>query len=126
MAVVLTILVVANELRLLSRRGIDLSPAEAVQLINQGAMIIDVRSIERFRTGHIVNAKNIPFEDLAGAVDSKLEKHKDKPVLTYDDAGFIGAKAATLLRNLAFTKAANLRGGLVAWQRENLPLDKTK
>jgi rhodanese-related sulfurtransferase len=123
MAIMLTVLVIVNELRLMSRRGIDLTPAEAVQFINDGAMIIDVRSIERFRTGHIVNARNIPFDELAGAVAGKLKGHEDKPVITYDDAGFIGAKAASLLRKLAFAKAANLRGGLVAWQRDNLPLE---
>ena len=47
-----------------------------------------------------------------------LKKHKEKPVVVYDDTGSLGASAARQLTAQGFTKAFNLRGGLAAWRAE--------
>jgi len=43
-------------------------------------------------------------------------------VITCCDTGLSGGAAARELSRLGFAKVFNLRGGLSAWQKENLPL----
>lgn len=125
-AVFLTILTLANEVRTATRRGVDLTPQDAVGLINGGATVIDVRSIERFKAGHIINAKSIPLEDLKEQALKKLGDFKDKPVVLYDDNGLTGGRAVNVLRGLEFSQVTNIKGGITAWARENFPLEAGK
>ena len=123
-AVFLTAFAIYNEIRQAARRGIDLAPGAAIGLINKGATVIDLRGFERFKSGHIINAKHVPMDELGEAASGKLKSLKDKTIIVYDDTGITGAKAANLLRRLDFPNAINLRGGLGAWERENLPLER--
>jgi len=123
-AVLLTVFAIFNEVRQAARRGIDLGPGAAIGLINKGAAVIDLRGFERYKSGHIINARHIPMEELGEAASGKLKSAKDGPVIVYDDTGLGGARAASMLRKLDFANAINLRGGIAAWERENFPLEK--
>jgi rhodanese-related sulfurtransferase len=101
-----------------------LSAMQAVRLMNQGALVLDLRPKESFDAGHIGEARNMPAADLESQVDG-LKKWRDKNVITYDDSGSGGAGAARTLTKLGFTKVFNLEGGLNAWVKDNLPLTKT-
>jgi rhodanese-related sulfurtransferase len=101
-----------------------LSAMQAVRLMNQGALVLDLRAKESFDAGHIGEARNVPAADLESQVDS-LKKWRDKNVITYDDGGSGGAGAARTLTKLGFTKVFNLEGGLNAWVKDNLPLTKS-
>jgi len=123
LAVVMTILLIANEIRLLGRRGIDVSPAETVTLMNNGARVLDVRSMDLFRNGHILDAIHIPLDELTSKAESKFKAHRDKFIVVYCDTGIQSAKACAELRQQNF-KAVNLRGGLTAWKSDDLPVEK--
>jgi rhodanese-related sulfurtransferase len=125
-AVLLAIVTLANEVRLATRRGIDLSPQDAVALMNRGAAVIDIRDFERFKGGHIINAKHVPMDDLKDQATKKLASFKDKAVVVYDDNGTLGARAVNVLRSLDFQNAVSLKGGIGAWVRENFPVEKGK
>ncbi len=101
-----------------------LSAMQAVRLMNQGALLLDLRAKDSFDAGHIGDARNVPAAELAAQVDS-LKKWRDKTVITYDENGNGGASAARTLTKLGFTKVFNLEGGLNAWMKDNLPLTKT-
>jgi rhodanese-related sulfurtransferase len=101
-----------------------LSAMQAVRLMNQGALILDLRTKQAFDAGHISEARNVPAADLESQADS-LKKWRDRNVITYDDSGSGGAGAARALTKLGFTKVFNLEGGLNAWVKDNLPLTKT-
>lgn len=118
---VLAVLAIANEIRLRAA-GAQASPAEAVRLINDGATVIDVRGAGPFAAGHIAGARNVPMSELGTQLES-IGKRKDRPVLVYCDMGGQSGKAAAALRRAAFAEVYNLKGGLVGWQRENLPLE---
>ncbi|HYM36701.1 MAG TPA: rhodanese-like domain-containing protein [Steroidobacteraceae bacterium] len=118
--VLLAVAAIAIEIRHRLRGAAALSPAQAVQLINGGALIVDVRSAEAFAGGHIIDARNIVDSELQGQADT-LKKYKEKPVILYCDNGGASAAAARLLKSLGFTKAVNLSGGLAAWKQDNLP-----
>jgi rhodanese-related sulfurtransferase len=118
------IAVVVFELRARVHAFAALSAMQAVRLMNQGALVIDLRSKELYDAGHIVDARNVPVADLESQADS-LKKWRDKSVITYCDSGANGASAARSLMKLGFTKVFNLQGGLNAWVKDNLPLAKT-
>lgn len=113
--------VMVYELRLKTQNLTNVSPTDAVRLINKGAMIIDVRSADAFQTGHIVNARHIAFADVASN-KAIAKKQKNKMFLTVCDDGSISGKAATVLRNAGYESAFSLKGGLKNWQTENMPL----
>jgi rhodanese-related sulfurtransferase len=101
-----------------------LSSMQAVRLMNQGALVIDLRGKESYDAGHIGDARNVPAAELASQAES-LKKWRDKNVITYCDSGVNGASGARTLMKLGFTKVFNLHGGLNAWVKDNLPLAKT-
>lgn len=102
-----------------------LSSMQVVRLMNQGALVLDLRGKELFDAGHIAEAKNVPAADLAAQAES-LKKWREKTVITYCDTGANGANSARLLGKLGFTKVFNLQGGLNAWIKDNLPVVKTQ
>ncbi len=123
-AVLMTLLVLFHEMRNRGRGRVELSPAEAVRLINGGALVLDVRSADEFAAGHITAARNIAVDDLATRAGD-IEKFKAKPVLVSCMNGPRGSRAAGILRKLGFEQVFNLQGGLAAWQREHFPLEKS-
>ena len=109
---------------MLLRRGSEVTPNEAVMLINHAhAMVLDVREDAEFAAGHISDAKHIPLGQLASRL-SELEKWKDKPILINCKSGMRASNACALLRSSGFTHVSNLSGGIVAWQSAKLPVNK--
>jgi rhodanese-related sulfurtransferase len=100
-----------------------ISPQDAIRLMNQNALVLDLRPAEVFATGHLNGARNLPSHEILKAGET-LKKYKEKPVIVYDESGSLGASAARQLAAQGFTKAVNLRGGIAAWRTENLPLSK--
>jgi len=120
--VALAILLIYTEIQIRGRRFSEVKPAEAISLINhENAVVVDVRSEKEFAAGHIVNAVHVPLEKLEQDT-KKLAKYKDKPLITYCRTGQTSQKACKKLESEGFTLIHNLRGGLMAWERENLPL----
>lgn len=113
--------VIFYELKLRTRRGESVSPGEAVQMINRGALVIDVRKTDDFARGHIVNARNIRLGELETS-DKAVKKPKNKTLVTVCENGADSAKAAAALRKAGFENAVSLRTGLAGWRSENLPL----
>ncbi|MGR5238783.1 rhodanese-like domain-containing protein [Vibrio alfacsensis] len=81
-------------------------------LIEQGAMIVDVRTPQEFANGHLDNAFNFPL--------SELDKHfanidKDTQIVLYCQSGNRSGKAYQYLQSQGFTNLHNA-GGLVEIQ----------
>src|SRR5262245_57681229 len=122
-AATVSVLWVVIEARARARGSSDVSPGDAVRLLNGGAVVIDVREAKDYEAGHIIDARSIPAAEL-GERAEQLKKFKEKPVLVYCDAGFDSAKAARTLRDQGFAKVVTLRGGLRGWRQDNLPIVK--
>lgn len=102
----------------------DVSPAEAVLLINrENALVLDVREEGEFAAGHIPDAKNIPLAKLAERLN-ELRKYQQKPLLVNCQSGMRTANACGQLKQAGFTRIYNLRGGLAAWNEAKLPVAK--
>jgi rhodanese-related sulfurtransferase len=115
--------VVFFEIRQRTQGQLQVGPADAVRLINGGAVVIDVRGAEDFRKGHIVNARNVEIGQI-DAENPTLKKQKNKVLITVCDNGIVSNRAAALLRKAGFEKVFSLKGGLNGWRAENLPLVK--
>lgn len=122
-ALLAAVAVILYELRARAQSFAALSAMQAVRLMNQGAILLDVRGKEAFEAGHIGDAQNVPAADLEGRADS-LKKWRDKAVIAYCDSGISSAAAVRTLGKLGFTQVFNLEGGLNAWVKDNLPLTK--
>jgi rhodanese-related sulfurtransferase len=122
----LALAVLAYEASRARSGGESVGPMDAVRLINQGAVLVDVRSQAEFDAGHIRDARHLPQEQVAGAGELlKKFKDKDKVVVACCESGMRSGAAARVLRSQGFSKVVNLRGGLQAWRAENLPLVKS-
>lgn len=114
-------LLVFTELKRKSRGLTHVEPQEAVKLINADAVVIDLRSAEAFKKGHIVNATNIPLDEFT-ADNKKVMKYKSRPILAVCEAGMTSTKAVDTLRKSGHEKVYGLKGGLNAWTEASLPL----
>jgi rhodanese-related sulfurtransferase len=117
----LAVAAVVIELRHRLSAALAVGPADAVRLINSGALVVDVRPAEAFASGHIIDARHIPQAELGTQADS-LKKYREKPVIVCCETGMSSGASAGVLKSLGFTQVVNLRGGLAAWKQENLPL----
>lgn len=115
--------VIAYELRLKAQGVTHIAVADAVRLINSGAQVVDVRDRTAFDAGHIVNAKHLDVEKLAGD-QAKLKKLKKKTLVAVCDNGLNSGRAANALRKMGLENVFSLRGGIKTWQQENLPIVK--
>jgi rhodanese-related sulfurtransferase len=122
-AVFMTLLVLGYELRSRTAGAAVVAPSEAIRMVNGGAVLLDLRSANLFKDGHIEGARNVPGDQLAA--DAKaLDRLAGKTLVLYCDNG---ATTRAALRTLARAGAKNvfsLRGGLAAWKQENLPVVK--
>jgi rhodanese-related sulfurtransferase len=120
-AALLALAVLAFELRQRVHAAAAVSPTEAVRLMNDGAVLVDVRSMNQFKDGHIAGARSLPGDQIAEGAKA-LDKLRDKTVITCCDSGITSGAAARKLTELGFKQVYNLRGGLSAWRQDNLPV----
>ena len=90
---------------------------------HQSAVVLDVRDSNEFSQGHIPKALNIPLSAFQSRVN-ELEKFKEQPIVVACKAGQHSSLAGTILRRAGFEKVAKLRGGLMEWRDNNMPLAK--
>jgi rhodanese-related sulfurtransferase len=118
-------LLIFTELRRKAAGMINVEPPEAVRLINADAKVIDVRSVEAFARGHIVHAKNIPFDELQ-ANAKKVDKLKSRTVIAVCDSGVTSTKVVDFLRKQGVESVYGLKGGMNAWTQASLPVVTAK
>ena len=92
------------------------------QLTRDPTVLIDISDAGEFKKGHIPNAINIPLKKISE--DKSLEKHKNKNVVVICRAGNRSVSAGRLLMKNGFEKVFTLTGGMIAWNKEKLPLEK--
>jgi rhodanese-related sulfurtransferase len=120
-AVVLAVAAIVMEARARAAGSAAIGPQDAIRLMNQNALVLDLRPAEAFASGHLAGARNLPPEQL-GRAGETLKKYKEKPVVVYCDTGSVSGSAVRRLAEQGFSKVVNLRGGLAGWRAENLPV----
>ena len=117
-------IVVTTVLAKLSKVQI-IAAQQAVLLINkQDAVVIDVRSADDFRKGHISGAVNVPASQLKAKDFSQIQKYQQKPLILVCESGMTTASVGRILTKADFTQVYSLRGGMADWRTQNLPVAK--
>ena len=121
--VLMTLLVLGYELRQRGAGAAAIAPHEAIRMMNGGALLVDLRSANQFKDGHIEGARNVPGDQLAA--DAKaLDRLAGKTLVLYCDTGTVTGAALRTLARAGAKSVFSLRGGLAAWKQENLPVVK--
>jgi len=79
--------------------------------------ILDVRTKEEFKTGHLKDAVLIPWTDPDFEERAAAELKKDQPLFVYCRSGARSSKATEALAKLGFTNIHELKGGVLAWEK---------
>lgn len=87
---------------------------EIKEALQQGGILLDVRTSSEFRTGHAAGAKNMPLQQLQNNQFPKYSK--DKPVFVYCHSGARASAAKRLLQKAGFENVVNI-GGLGKWRK---------
>ena len=122
-ALIAALAVIGYESWLRARSAGGVTPQQLIQLMNRGALVLDIRTADAYAVGHISGARQMASDQLVKAGDT-LKRYKAKPVVIYSDGASIAASAVRQLMAQGFTQVFSLQGGLEAWRAENLPLAK--
>ena len=119
------IMIVGEPLR---RRILGIETAtisEAVTMSNhEDAVFVDVRESKEVGDGGIIQgAVHIPLSSFKKNI-GQIEKYKNKPVVVYCRSGQRSIGPAGTLKKAGFERVYNLTGGMIAWQKDSLPIQK--
>jgi rhodanese-related sulfurtransferase len=81
-------------------------------------LLLDVRTNDERKAEYIKGSLHIPLNELSNKSES-LRKFKDKEIVCYCRSGNRSLAAALLLHKNGYN-AANLSGGITAWNYQNL------
>lgn len=95
------------------RRPPAISAAEAVRLVDDGALVVDVRRQFEWNRVHIPGSIHAPLEVL---LERCLDFPDDRRIITFCTGGIRSAGAANLLVENGFD-AVNMSGGLIHWRQ---------
>ncbi|MEX2177561.1 MAG: rhodanese-like domain-containing protein [Gemmatimonadaceae bacterium] len=103
-----------------STRTID-ATALAARLEKDGLRVLDVRGRSEWNEGHLARATHIYLGDLA---DRASELTPDAPIVVHCQSGTRSSIGASLLRARGFTNVTVFSGGMDAWRRAGLPVER--
>ena len=83
--------------------------------------LLDVREQWEYDAGHLSNITHIPMGDVPNRLN---EIPTDKTVIVYCASGVRSGNVRSVLFEHGYTKVHNMQGGIVAWQRAGLPIEK--
>lgn len=109
------------ELRRKASGLVSVDANAAVRLINNDAVVLDLRSAESYGRGHIVGARNIAPDEITEKIAS-VTRDKSKPLLAVCESGISAQRTVATLRQKGFESVYNLKGGMNGWLSAGLPV----
>lgn len=97
---------------------VNVTVHDAQQLLDSGALLLDVRQDAEFELGHAPDALHIALAELPDHLD---RVDKDRQILCICRSGARSARAGEFLLEQGYD-AMNVEGGMLAWAGEALPL----
>ena len=99
---------------------VQLTPQDASELVS--VTILDVRTINEYKVGHIGKAIVIPVQELQERV-SEIEHLKNSKVLVYCRTGVRSKKALQILQQNGFSQLYHLEKGIRLWTQEGFKIE---
>jgi len=100
-----------------------ITPVQATEMLDNGALLVDVRQLEEFEEAHVAGARLIPLGELSDRL-SELQAYRDRPVIVVCRTGGRSAIGSLILMNAGFTRVHNLEGGMMAWKQAGLSVER--
>ena len=79
----------------------------------EGAILVDVRTSQEYREGHVPGSKNVPLQQLDKI--SNIADNKDTPLFVYCYSGGRSRQAASMLQYMGYSNVQNI-GGIAAYR----------
>jgi rhodanese-related sulfurtransferase len=100
---------------------VAISPDKAKRLLNEGAILIDIREADEHAREKIPGAHHLPLSKLH---EAELAAHASKPVVFHCKSGARTLANAPLLADKLSTgcEAYLVEGGIEAWKKAGLPV----
>ena len=100
----------------------EVTPAQAKEEQDQGAVLIDVRERDEFVQGHAKGAIHLS----KGIIELKIEDAVPDvatPVICYCGGGMRSALVADNLQRMGYINVASMSGGMKGWRNESFPIE---
>lgn len=94
----------------------DINRAEELLAHTKGAKLVDVRTPEEYRSGHIKGSISVPLDQLEDQIKGAVPC-RDTPLYLYCRSGARSGRALTVLKDMGYTNLTNL-GGVMSWRGE--------
>ena len=120
---VILVFIIFNEYKTLTQKFKNVTPQEAVFIINNDAFILDVREKSELGQGSIKNSVHISFSSVKSSLDS-IKKYSNKPTIVYCKSGVRSSSISNMLTKNSFNEVYSIKGGFEAWASDNLPVVK--
>jgi len=88
------------------------------QVIGKDIQLIDVRTADEYKEGHIDDAINIDYFESDTFAEKFEQFNKDEPLYIYCRSGGRSGKSSKILIELGFSKVYDLKGGYLAWSKQ--------
>ncbi len=88
----------------------DITLEELRELQKEGAMIVDVRSPQEYREGHIEGAISIPEYEIKKKIENSVPD-KNQNIVVYCSSGGRSKKVQKILKKLGYQNVYNLYEG---------------
>ena len=108
---IISLLIICLLLTACGNKGYEIIDTnKALELMDNGAIMLDVRTVDEFNQEHIENAVNIPLD----MIDT-INYDKDAQIIVYSQTGVRSKEAVQKLIKLGYTSLYDLDGGLLNW-----------
>jgi rhodanese-related sulfurtransferase len=104
--------------------GPPIAPADLDALLHapNAPLIVDVRTPDEFRVGHIAGALNVQHDTIDEARWAATHSERDDEVVLYCGTGRRAGIAQQTLESMGWYHTRVLTGGIEAWTKAGLPL----
>ena len=93
-------------------------------MIDDGALLVDIRELKEWQTIRIPGAEFKPLSDMQQWFQ---DLPRDRDIILQCRSGNRSAQATqALIEQAGFDRVFNLTGGLIAWHSANLPVDRSQ
>ena len=93
------------------------------KMIAENALLLDVRTPEEYNESHLKGALLINYHD-ADFMEQVNKLDKNKTVYVYCRSGKRSGHAQDKMLKQDFKNVVNLEGGILAWEKAGLPIEK--
>ena len=125
--IILVIIILGGSILIFNRKNKNIEKEETIKYVsmdeivkimdeNKDYIILDVRTIEEYKEGHIPNAICIPNETIGEGIIKELPD-KEQLILIYCRSGNRSKQAANKLQELGYTNLIEF-GGIIDWKGE--------